>query len=165
MNDLELTLPSKDLKEQILQYKEEHFRFGDMSVHGSGGLAYFDDFDKWLEHVEEISPHTSVFFSRRVSDGKLVGCTKIHHSLTEELMSGGHIAYGIRPSERQKGYGTEQLALCLEYAKSIKLGQVIIACDKDNKASARTAINCGGQLIKEFSENGIIKQHYRIGLV
>ena len=73
MNDLELTLPSKDLKEQILQYKEEHFRFGDMRVQ--------------------------------------------------------------------------------------------IACDKDNKASARTAINCGGQLIKEFSENGIIKQHYRIGLV
>ena len=107
---------------------------------------------------------TSTFFSRRVSDGKLIGCIKIHHALTEELESGGHIAYGIRPSERGKGYGTQQLELCLEYAGQLKLKRVIIACDKDNTASAKTAMSCGGKLVKEFEEDGILKQHYLIEL-
>ena len=51
-NELVLIIPSQDQKEEIIQYKEEHFKFGDMQVHGSGGLAYYDDFDDWLEHME-----------------------------------------------------------------------------------------------------------------
>ncbi|MBR5962412.1 MAG: GNAT family N-acetyltransferase [Clostridia bacterium] len=170
-NELVLVCPSTDMKEEILQYKEEHFASGDMQVHGSGGLAFFDSFDEWLNRilsVREKSPEntvqTSTFFSRRVSDGKLIGCIKIHHTLTEALESGGHIAYGIRPSERGKGYGTQQLALGLEYAKRQQMKQVVIACDKENKASAKTAMSCGGKLVKEFEEDGILKQHYLIEL-
>lgn len=170
-NELVLVSPSKDMEHEILQYKEEHFAFGDRQVHGSGGLAFYDSFDEWLNRIRfirEKSPEnivlTSTFFSRRVSDGKLIGCIKIHHTLTEELESGGHIAYGIRPSERGKGYGTQQLELCLEYAGQLKLKRVIIACDKDNTASAKTAMSCGGKLVKEFEEDGILKQHYLIEL-
>ena len=170
-NELVLVSPSKDMEHEILQYKEEHFAFGDLQVHGSGGLAFFDSFDEWLNRilsVREKSPEntvqTSTFFSRRVSDGKLIGCIKIHHTLTEALESGGHIAYGIRPSERGKGYGTQQLALGLEYAKRQQMKQVVIACDKENKASAKTAMSCGGKLVKEFEEDGILKQHYLIEL-
>ena len=96
------------------------------------------------------------------TDGKLIGCVKIHHILTDELESGGHIAYGIRPSERGKGYGKQQLLLCLEYARQLQIKQVIIACDRDNAASAKTAMSCGGRLVKEFEEDGIPKQHYLI---
>ena len=91
-----------------------------------------------------------MFFSRRVSDGKLIGCVKLHHSLNEELKNGGHIAYGIRPSERGRGYGIKQLKLILGFAKQEGLTQVIVACDKDNIASAKTAIGCGGISVKEF---------------
>ena len=170
-NELVLVCPSEDMEEEILRYKEEHFACGDMQVHGSGGLAYYDRYAEWLNRIRfirEKSPEnivlTSTFFSRRVSDGKLIGCIKIHHTLTEELESGGHIAYGIRPSERGKGYGTQQLELCLEYAGQLKLKRVIIACDKDNTASAKTAMSCGGKLVKEFEEDGILKQHYLIEL-
>ena len=170
-NELVLVPPSKDMEQEILQYKEEHFAFGDRQVHGSGGLAFYDSFDEWLNRIRfirEKSPEnialTSTFFSRRVSDGKLIGCIKIHHTLTEELENGGHIAYGIRPSECGKGYGTQQLELCLEYAGQLKLKRVIIACDKDNTASAKTAMSCGGKLVKEFEEDGILKQHYMIDL-
>ena len=170
-NELVLVPPSKDMEHEILQYKEEHFAFGDRQVHGSGGLAFYDSFDEWLNRilfVRDKSPEntvqTSTFFSRRVSDGKLIGCIKIHHTLTEALESGGHIAYGIRPSERGKGYGTQQLALGLEYAKRQQMKQVVIACDKENKASAKTAVSCGGRLIKEFAEDGILKQHYLLVL-
>lgn len=173
MNRQELALvsPSKDMEEQILQYKKEHFDNGDMQVHGTGGLAYYDNFDEWLAHIntiKDINPktgvRTSTFFSKRVSDGKLIGCIKIHHSLSDDIKSGGHIAYGIRPSERKKGYGKSQLELCLEFARQIPLQQVIIACDKDNIASASTAICCGGVLTDEFEEDGVIKQHYVIEL-
>lgn len=173
MDDLELILvyPSKEMEEDALQYKEEHFLFGDMQVHGSGGLAFFDDYDKWLEHINTIRDknpetgiRTSTFFSKRVSDGKLIGCIKIHHSLTDELISGGNIAYGVRPSERGKGYGKQQLQLCLEYAKNQQISQVIISCDKDNVASARTAMSCGGILKKEFEEGEATKRHYLIKL-
>ena len=165
--ELVLVFPSKDMQEQILQYKKEHFDYGDTQVHGTGGLAYFDSFDEWLNHINTIKNlnpktgvRTSTFFSKRVSDGKLIGCIKIHHSLTDELRNGGHIAYGIRPSERKKGYGRTQLELCLEFAKQIPLKQVVIACDKDNIASASTAMSCGGILTNEFEEDGVEKQHY-----
>ncbi len=168
-DELALVIPSKELKEEILQYKEEHFKYGDTQIHGSGGLAYYDDFDEWLEHINAIRKkdndvQTSTFFSKRLSDGKLIGCLKIHHTLNDELKNGGHIAYGIRPSERQKGYGTKQLELILNFAKQSGLQQVIVACDKDNVASARTAMSCGGILQKEFTEDGVIKQHYSFEL-
>ena len=170
-NDLLLLMPSIGMKKKALEYKMEHFTSGDMQVHGSGGLAFYDDYDEWLSHINAIrvatseSPiQTSTFFSKRVSDGKLIGCIKIHHSLTEDIKNGGHIAYGIRPSERGKGYGKKQLQLGLEYAKQLHLEQVIISCDKDNIASAATAKSCGGILVSEFEEDGIVKQHYAIDL-
>ena len=135
--DLILVHPSKEIEEDAVKYKKEHFDYGDMQVHGSGGLAFFDDYDEWLDRVTLIREgdpqngvQTSTFFSKRLSDGKLIGCIKIHHSLTVDMKSGGHIAYGIRPSERGKGYGNKQLQLCLEYAREQHMRQVIIACDK-----------------------------------
>ncbi len=170
-NDLILIEPSEEMEELALDYKKEHFAFGDMQVHGSGGLAFYDDYRDWLKHIDSIRTpssqipiQTSTFFSKRVSDGKLIGCIKIHHSLTDELKNGGHIAYGIRPSERGKGYGKKQLQLGLAYAKHLRMDHVTIACDRDNAASASTAISCGGVLVKEFEEDGIIKQHYQIEL-
>ena len=168
---LVLIIPSKEMKEEILQYKEEHFEYGDTQVHGSGGLAYYDDFDTWLEHIDSIRQirvdgniQTSTFFSKRLSDGKLIGCIKFHHSLNDELKNGGHIAYGIRPSERRKGYASKQLNLMLNFAKQSGLTEVIVACDKDNVASAKTAMSCGGILVKEFTEDGMVKQHYHFEL-
>ena len=170
MSDKELVLiaPSRELREEALQYKEEHFGYGDTQIHGSGGLAMTEDYDEWLEHIEDIREgaeiKTSTFFCKRLSDGKLIGCVKIHHSLNDEIRDGGHIAYGIRPSERGKGYGTKQLGLALEFAEKIGLKKVIVACDKDNVASAGTAMSCGGVLVKEFTEDGVEKQHYLIKL-
>lgn len=170
-NDLILIEPSASMKAAALEYKNEHFASGDMQVHGSGGLAFYDDYDEWLRHIDAIrisTPErpiqTSTFFSKRVSDGKLIGCIKLHHSLTDGLKSGGHIAYGIRPSERGKGYGKKQLQLGIAYAKLLHLYQVIIACDKDNVTSAVTARSCGGILVNEFEEDGVLKQHYSFDL-
>lgn len=164
-----LARPAKTFEEKIIEYKQEHFVNGDRHIHGSCGLAYYEDFDAWLNLVLSIENrtfrngvHTSTFFTKRIEDDKIIGCIKLHHSLTKELKNGGHIAYGIRPSERNKGYGKQQLQLMLDFACNLGMHEVVITCDKNNIPSAMTAKSCGGILIKEFNENDMIKQQYII---
>ena len=64
---------------------------------------------------------------------------------------GGHIGYGVRPSERRKGYATEILRMALAYAgREIGLKRVMIACYRDNEGSWRTILANGGRLEREF---------------
>ena len=50
-NELILITPSIFMKESALEYKEEHFAFGDRQIHGSGGLAFYDNYEEWLSHI------------------------------------------------------------------------------------------------------------------
>lgn len=58
----------------------------------------------------------------------MIGIVDIHHSLNEFLASyGGHIGYGVRPSERGKGYAVQILNMALDFAKTIPLDRVMLA--------------------------------------
>jgi predicted acetyltransferase len=84
--------------------------------------------------------------------GKILGATSIRHHLTEDLKNyGGHIGYGIRPSERNKGYATIMLKLALEKAKELNIDKVLIHCDYENLASSKVITKNGGNL--EFEGN------------
>lgn len=63
-----------------------------------------------------------------VSDQKrVIGVVNIRHGLTETLFNcGGHIGYGIRPSERRKGVATKLLALALEKTKELGSGESLL---------------------------------------
>ncbi|MED4162879.1 GNAT family N-acetyltransferase, partial [Halalkalibacterium halodurans] len=77
----------------------------------------------------------------------------------------GHIGYGIRPSERGKGYATLMLKLGLEKAAALGLEKVLITCDKENLPSARTIQRNVGVLDSEVvDERGIAIQRYWIKL-
>ncbi|MBL4938572.1 GNAT family N-acetyltransferase [Clostridium sp. YIM B02515] len=171
MNNLFLIRPSKVLEREIWEYRQEYFDFGETQVNGSCGLAYHDNFDEWLNLVLSIEKdklrnnvHTSTFFSIRKEDNKIIGSVKLHHLLTPDLENGAHIAYGIRPSERKKGYGKQQLLLVLDVARDMKIPKVMIACGKDNIASAKTALSCSGILTSEKIYEGAVHQHYWIDL-
>ena len=56
------------------------------------------------------------------------------------------------PEERQKGYAKEILRLMLERCKELGVGKVLIACDKENIASAKTIISNGGILENEVKD-------------
>lgn len=89
----------------------------------------------------------------------------IRHRLNDYLKNfGGHIGYSIRKSERQKGYATEMLALALKECEKLNLSKVLITCDKENVASAKTMINNGAVLENEVSEGNRITQRYWITL-
>lgn len=99
-------------------------------------------------------------------NGKIYGMSSLRHRLTDGLLIGaGHIGYGIRPSERGKGYGTRQLALLLVKCRELNIEKVLVTCDKDNPASAKVAINNGGVLEDEIiEEDGNILQRYWINI-
>ena len=78
----------------------------------------------------------------------------------------GDIGYGVRPSERQKGYATEMLGYGLSVCREKGRTRVILGCYKDNLASAATIRKNGGVLAVENDnyEEGRISQYYQIDL-
>ena len=172
MEKLILVNPSKNIESGIQEYKQEFLDFGESRINGSCGLTFYDDYDSWLKIAQSIEKdalsrdnvYASTFFSIRESDKKVIGSIQLRHSLTEELRNyGGHIGYAIRPSERKKGYGKQQLSLVLEIAKQMGISPVMISCDKDNIASANTIKSCGGRLTEEKMVRGSMLQIYWIG--
>ncbi len=129
------------------------------------------DFDYYLEHLELKTPTEdrvpdSVFFLLDEERGRLIGAADIRHYLNDALLKeGGHIGDGIRPSERNKGYGTELVRLALIECKKLGIGRVLMTCDKSNIASAKTIIKNGGVLENEFvNSEGNVEQRYWIQL-
>ncbi|MGO5092179.1 GNAT family N-acetyltransferase [Clostridium sp. LCP25S3_F10] len=108
---------------------------------------------------------SDIYFLVDENSKYLIGAIDVRHYLNEYLSEyGGHIGYGIRPSERQKGYATKMLALALEKCKKMRMLKVLITCFKSNAASANTIIKNGGVLENEVIEDGKIKQRYWVQL-
>ncbi len=173
MDRIELIFPSEKYKEQINEYKEEFIKYGD-SMDGTAGLQNADTFEEWYSAIIDNSREETVreglvpattYLAIRKSDSKLIGMIDIRHRLNEYLLKfGGNIGYSIRKTERRKGFATEMLKLALEKCKDMKIDRVLITCDKDNLASAKTIINNGGILENEVSEGDGITQRYWIAL-
>ena len=69
---------------------------------------------------------------------RFLGEVKIRHRLNDALLlRGGHIGYGVRCSEWNRGYGTMLLALALDKARELRISPVLVTCNDDNLASAR----------------------------
>lgn len=112
---------------------------------------------------EQFVPATLYFLTD--DNGRLLGSLNFRHYLNDNLLiCGGHIGYGIRPSERNKGYATAQLKLALPIAKSRGLDKVLVTCDDDNEASARTILSCGGVFEDKREDNGKLIRRYWITL-
>lgn len=95
----------------------------------------------------------------------VVGVCNIRHTLTPALLrEGGHIGYGIRPSARARGLGTEILRQSLRRARDLGIADVLVTCGQSNVASARAIIRNGGVLDSEvfLPDRGEVVQRYWI---
>lgn len=170
--ELELIFPTEEYKIQVEEYLQEHFDNGEYVLHGDAGLDEIKDFDKWLEKVRnEVNIEDSnlvpatLFLAVRKSDNRVVGTIQIRHRLNEKLLIFGHIGDGVRPSERNKGYASEMIRLALEECKKLNIHRVLISCNKDNIASAKSIIKNGGVLENEVMlDDGKVEQRYWISL-
>ncbi len=130
----------------------------------------YRDFETYLTTLEVKAPHPtlvpdSTYFCLDMDRHILVGAVNIRHELNDYLLRfGGHIGDGIRPSERKKGYATAMIALALEKCRELGIYDVLMVCDKDNIASAKSIIKNGGILENEITHNGTIEQRYWIHL-
>ena len=99
-------------------------------------------------------------------DGPILCMSNLRTVLTPPLLEfGGHIAYGTRPDCRRQGFAARCLSLTLEKAQAAGLRRVLITCDRENLASARTILKCGGVLDDEVPRaGGGITQRYWISL-
>lgn len=97
----------------------------------------------------------STLFFLETENHKVVGAIHFRHELNEHLMKhGGHIGYGVRASERQKGLAGMMLKLMLDKIRATEslLECVLLTCDDLNEASAKTIESNGGSFENKVSE-------------
>ncbi len=99
------------------------------------------------ENLEGKVRADTFFLLEEERPGRILGAINLRYELNEYLYQfGGHIGYGVRPSERGKGYATAMLGLALEKCKEAGLKRVLLTCDTWNTASARVMEHNGGVL-------------------
>jgi predicted acetyltransferase len=171
MNDdanLRLIEPTPKYKKQYIDMIEDWKKSGEKMVPYVLKFEY-DDFEALVNRLfdmrdlpfedEKIVSSSTYWLVNQ--DDKILGVVNIRHQLNDSLLEiGGHIGYGIRPSERKKGYATELLKLALLKAKDLGITKALLTCDKDNLGSSKTITKNGGILASEDIVDGVEIQRY-----
>jgi predicted acetyltransferase len=153
----ELIEPTVDLRDSWLESAAE---WGTESQDGAGvweatDLTTAEGFAAWVARLREQSDESRQLPPDRVhatywwivEDGNYLGAISLRHKLNDKLLQGGgHIGYGVRPSARGRGLASWALAQVLDRARALGIDQVLVTCDDDNVASARTIERNGGVL-------------------
>jgi predicted acetyltransferase len=167
---MKLIKANKEMEKEYYKFVNEWQDYNEEIIPSSARL--FDmSYEKWLKYTYEIEnkeacpkhlvPAVTYFLVDEI--GKIIGAINIRMRLNDYLFNyGGHIGYGIRPTERKKGYASLMLSLALPIAKQIGMDKVLITCDKNNVGSAKTIIANGGILENEVMEDEEIVQRYWI---
>lgn len=97
----------------------------------------------------------------------VVGVSNLRHEMTPHLRhEGGHIGYGVRPTERGNGYSTVLLRLTLRRAAEKGLIRILVVSATHNVRSIRTIVRNGGSLEAEgiVASDGTRMNRYWIDL-
>lgn len=155
--NLQLIKPTIELEEQYCEMMQDWINSGEALVpfvlrydyhNFKGFIDQLNEFEKGINIPESFVPHSTFWLIN--SNNKILGVTNIRHRLTESLKKeGGHIGYGIRPSERNKGYATKILELALIESRKFGIEQALVTCDHDNIGSIKTILKNGGEFFEE----------------
>ena len=164
---LKLVKLSERYREQLDDMMTEWTTSGEDIIPWAIRKNDFRDFDRYLHELDilrEDGRHVpdTTFFALDEERGIFVGAANIRLRLNERLLAdGGHIGDGVRPSERGKGYGTELVRLALEECRRRGILRVLMVCDEDNRASARTIEKNGGVLENVLpTDDGPVRRYW-----
>jgi|GEM_PF-252116 len=172
--DVHLAFPQKE-HEAAWQTIIAEFKNAQESISPYGLAPDCEDYDDFLQKtmqfyhndgIPEQFVQAAIYFLMDEKEEKILGAINIRYRLNDYLEKfGGHIGYGVAPGERRKGYAAKMLKLALDKCREIGLARVLITCNKDNIASAKTIVKNGGTLENELAEDdGTIVQRYWITL-
>ena len=173
MDKIILVKPDLSYADEIIKYKEESLAESPI-INGSAGLDRFSSIEIWFEELKKRSCEdtvpkglvpSSTYLGVREKDNYIVGMIDIRHYLNEYLTeAGGHIGYGVRKTERNKGYAKQMLKLALEKCKELKIKRVLITCDEDNIASEKVILSANAKLEDIRNVDGENKKRFWIEL-
>ena len=173
MEKIILVKPDLSYADEIIKYKEESLAESPI-INGSAGLDRLSSIEDWLEELKKRSCEdtvpkglvpSSTYLGVREKDNYIVGMIDIRHYLNEYLTQvGGHIGYGVRKTERNKGYAKQMLKLALEKCKELKIKKVLITCDEDNIASEKVILSVNAKLEDIRNVDGENKKRFWIDL-
>lgn len=175
-----LEIPTINRKQEVLDYLEENVKYNS-DLNGIGGMDSCLEgmtYEEWLSELEkkenieygnQINRCSSkTFFVVREKDNKIVGMVNIRYNISDEKLKtwASHIGYGIRPTERRKGYA--KIALYLGLLEEQKIGEerILLICDVDNIGSNKTILALGGVLEKTdlYKYDNIMTNYYWINV-
>ncbi|MGB0592060.1 MAG: GNAT family N-acetyltransferase [Myxococcota bacterium] len=152
---------------------------GSFGAGGDGvhGLAALDVMEQTLSAEEAIAlledhrrgerlpegwvPSTTWFWA---SEEGLQGVINLRHCLTPFLEDfGGHVGYAVAPEFRRRGIATAMLAGVVRAAQELGIPRLLVTCDAQNRASARTIELNSGRLEREgYSEvtKGVMRWYW-----
>ena len=164
-------LPELEDKEILTQYVMEHYAHNEKSISASNRLTS-TEYGEWVNKIHNNVKIPDIEWGKSLTylcfdeENRLVGLLSVRYDLSKEkAMEIGHIGYGVRPSERRKGYATQMLKFALQECKKYGLNKAIVGCYKDNIGSAKTIIKNNGRLIKEDNREVKISDYWNINLV
>ena len=173
MEKIILVKPNLSYADEITKYKEESLKESPL-INGLAGLNRFSSIEDWLEELKKRSSEATVpeglvpsstYLGVREKDNYIVGMIDIRHYLNEYLTQvGGHIGYGVRKTERNKGYAKQMLKLALEKCKELKIKKVLITCDEDNIASEKVILSANAKFEDIRCIDGENKKRFWIDL-
>lgn len=163
--NLRLERPSLKHKEQYEAMMDEWETYGGRL--NPGALRRYSrieqknvTYEKWLSWMEEDRKTTQDLFFL-MKENSLLGAISIRYKGDPV---DGHSGFGIRPSERNKGYATKMLSLALPIIKNYGIDPLVLSCAKDNIGSAKTIQNNGGKYMREVVDDGETVSIYHIDL-
>lgn len=164
---LTLVRLSEKYRDQLSDMMAEWTASGERIVPWAIRKNDYRDFEKYLRELDVTEPRDDLvpdvtFFALDPERDIFVGAVNIRLRLSERLLfDGGHIGDGIRPSERGRGFGAELVRLALEECGRRGILRVLMVCDRDNRASARTIEKNGGVLENEvMTEDGPVLRYW-----
>lgn len=162
MEKLFLEIPTVNRKQEALDYLKENVEHNS-DLNGTGSMDMCLDgvsYEEWLlelekrkdiEYLNKINRCPSkTFFVVRENDNKIVGMINVRYNISNDLLKtwASHIGYGIRPTERRKGYAKISLYLALLEEQKLGEEKVLLECTVDNIGSNKTILALGGELEK-----------------
>lgn len=168
----ELVEPTASLHDA---WTDAHEEWGPGAHEDGFGLGPSDDvttlqgFEAWVSRMNSASEphdshndsHVAATFRWIIEDGNVLGGIALRHGDNDVTKRLGHIGFGITPSARRRGIATWALGCMLEMTRSLGMERVLLICDDENLASARTIEALGGVLDDDHDiANRVVRRYW-----